>query len=109
MNRIENQFQVWRDWIDAVDGRWLVNPYEAFPEFDLYNKAFRLKRFGKCPLCGAGVKVWRCIPEGRADVECMKCDFRFTLHDDALIHANDADDPIIETVRQALEKQEAPA
>ena len=109
MGKIEEQLRAWRDVIDMIDGRRLVNPYEEFPEFNLYNKAWRLKCLGKCPSCGADVKMWRCSPERRTDVECPACDFKFTLHDDVMIRADDADDPIIEIVRQALEKQEAPA
>lgn len=109
MGRIEGQLRDWRDQVDAVDGRRLVDPYVDFPEFDLYTKAFRLKRFGLCPLCGAGVRTWRCIPESRTDVGCTKCEFEFSVYDHVLRRADDIDDPIIEAVRQALAGQEVPA
>ena len=106
MDRIESQLLAWRDTIDMIDGRRLVDPYKEFPEFDLYNKAFRLKRFGLCPLCGGGMRTWRCIPEFRTDAGCTKCEFEFSVDDSALQVAEDVDDPIIEAVRSALAGQE---
>ncbi len=107
MGRIEDRLRAWRDDIDEVDGRRLIDPYVEFPEFDLYNKAFRLKHFGKCPLCDAHLKALRSVSEMRQYIECAGCEFNFSIGDSDVIAASDADDPIINVVRRALEKQEA--
>ena len=103
MGRIEDQLRTWRNYIDADDGSRLIDPYKEFPEFDLYNKAFQLKHFGKCPLCDAIVKLLRSISEMRLYIECAECEFKFSIGDNDVIAANDADTPIIDVVRRALE------
>ena len=104
MGRIDTQLRDWRDDIKAIDGRRLVNPYKEFPEFDLYNKAFRLKMFGVCPKCGSGTQSLRDVVNRKQDGRCQdsKCDFTFEHYDTALRNVNDFDDIVLGIVRKVL-------
>ncbi len=104
MSRIEDQFRTWRDEVDAIDGAYFVDPYVEFPEFDLYNKAFRLKNFGLCPKCGSGVQSLRDVANRKQDTRCegSGCGFTSECYDTTLVGADDPDDIILDIVRTAL-------
>ena len=110
---IDTQLKDWRDDIDVIDGRRLVNPYTEFPEFDLYNKAFRLKMFGVCPKCGFGVQSLRDVASRKQSGRCedFRCDFTFEYYDTALLNSDDPDDIVLDIVRKVLvcgEEEEDP-
>lgn len=102
MSRIDNQFRDWQARLAEIDGARLVDPYVEFPEFDIYNKAFRLKMFGRCPKCGGDVTAERDLVNNKTFGGCVTGDLEFSFSDTDMMAAADPDDIVLDIVREAL-------